>query len=136
MRWVLCFKRLDFATENALFWGFLGVLLQDFTKMQNLISLNISVLQLKLCIFVFLQICICETASVRQLKQSFIALTYSQLYKCEPAYFAPLSTKNHGFSKSSLLYLSGQPVSAFITEQPAARAMASPAAVSHSIVGA
>ena len=45
-------------------------------------SLNISVLQLD---FVFLQICICETASVRQLKQSFIALTYSQLCICETA---------------------------------------------------
>ena len=32
--------------------------------------LNISVLQSKLCVFVFLQICICETASVRQLKQA------------------------------------------------------------------
>ena len=53
MRWVLCFKRLDFATENAflgLFWGtFTG-----FYKIQNLMSLNISVLQLNLCVFVFL----------------------------------------------------------------------------------
>ena len=52
------------------FWGFFRVFLQDFTKIQNLISLNISVLQSKLCVFVFLQICICETASVRQLKQA------------------------------------------------------------------
>ena len=56
-------------------WGFLGVLLQDFTKIQNLISLNISTLQLN---FVFLQICICETALVRQLKQvSLRSLTRS-----------------------------------------------------------
>ena len=144
-------------------WGFLGVLLQDFTKIQNLISLNISVLQLKLCVFANLHLRNCFRSAIEAsfialtysqlcvfafcilqmrtcfrsaIETSFIALTYSQLYKCEPAYFAPHSTKNQGFSKSSLLYLSGQPVSAFITEQPAARAMASPAAVSHSIVGA
>ena len=66
--------------------------LQDFTKIQNLILLNISVLQSKLCVFVFLQICICETASVRQLKQaslrsltrSFVFLRFA-FYKCEPA---------------------------------------------------
>ena len=37
------------------FWGFFGVLLQDFTKMQNLMSLNISVLQLILYVFAFLR---------------------------------------------------------------------------------
>ena len=106
-------------------------------------SLNISVLQLRLCAFVFLRFCVLHFCILQMrtcfrsaIETGFIALTYSQLYKCETAYFSPLSTKNQGFSKSSLLYLSGQPVSAFVTEQPAARAMASPAAVSHSIVGA
>ena len=43
--------------------------------------LNISVLQSKLCVFVFLRFAFykCEPALVRQLKQSFIALTYPQL---------------------------------------------------------
>ena len=104
-------------------------------------SLNISVLQLHLCVFANLHLRNCFRSAI---ETSSIALTYSQLCvfaflyfaKYETSYFAPLSTKNQGFSKSSLLYLSGQPVSAFVTEQPAARAMASPAAVSHSIVGA
>ena len=61
--------------------------LQDFTKTQNLISLNISVLQLKLCVFVNLHLRNCFRSAI---ETSFIALTYSQLcvfafYKCEPA---------------------------------------------------
>ena len=64
MRWVLCFKRLDFATENALFWGFFGVLLQDFTKIQNLMSLNISVLQLNLCVFANLHLRNCFRSAI------------------------------------------------------------------------
>lgn len=46
------------------------------------------------------------------------------------------STRNHGLSRSGLLYSRGLPFSAFVTALPAARATASPAAVSHSIVGA
>ena len=46
------------------------------------------------------------------------------------------STRNQGLSKSGLLYSRGLPFSAFVTALPAARATASPAAVSHSIVGA
>ncbi len=46
------------------------------------------------------------------------------------------STRNQGLSRSGLLYSRGLPFSAFLTALPAARATASPAAVSHSIVGA
>lgn len=46
------------------------------------------------------------------------------------------STRNQGLSRSDLLYSRGLPFSAFLTALPAARATASPAAVSHSIVGA
>lgn len=46
------------------------------------------------------------------------------------------STRNQGLSRSGLLYSRGLPFSAFVTALPAARATASPAAVSHSIVGA
>ena len=46
------------------------------------------------------------------------------------------STRNQGLSRSGLLYSKGLPFSAFVTALPAARATASPAAVSHSIVGA
>ena len=45
-------------------------------------------------------------------------------------------TINQGLCKSSLLYISGLPSSTRTTSQPAASAMAWPAAVSHSIVGA
>ena len=82
MRWVLCFKRLDFATENAflgLFWGtFTG-----FYKIQNLMSLNISVLQLNLFVFANLHLRNCFRPAI---EASFIALTYSQL--CVFAFFA------------------------------------------------
>ncbi|MBO5660774.1 MAG: hypothetical protein J6R98_07070 [Bacteroidaceae bacterium] len=56
---ILCFKRLVFATEIAFFRTFFWVFLQDFTKAQNFILLNISVLQSKLCIFVFLRFAFC-----------------------------------------------------------------------------
>lgn len=46
------------------------------------------------------------------------------------------STRNQGLSRLGLLYSRGLPFSAFVTALPAARATASPAAVSHSIVGA
>ena len=46
------------------------------------------------------------------------------------------STRNQGLSRSGLLYSRGLPFSAFLAALPAARATASPAAVSHSIVGA
>ena len=55
---ILCFKRLVFATEIALFGGFFGVFLQDFTKMQNLIIVYINVLLVKLCVFVILCFCV------------------------------------------------------------------------------
>jgi hypothetical protein len=41
---ILCFKKLVFATENAFFRAFLGCFYRIFTKTQNLILLNISVL--------------------------------------------------------------------------------------------
>ena len=46
-------QKACFCHRKHPFWGFLGMFLQDFTKTQNLMLLNISVLQSKLCIFVF-----------------------------------------------------------------------------------
>ena len=46
------------------FGGCLGVFLQDFTKTQNLISLNISVLQLNLCVFANLHLRNCFRSAI------------------------------------------------------------------------
>ncbi len=61
-----------------------------------------------------------------------------QITKSSAGRASPLShsTRNQGLSRSGLLYSRGLPFSAFVTALPAARATASPAAVSHSIVGA
>ena len=61
-----------------------------------------------------------------------------QITKSSAGRASPLShsTRNQGLSRLGLLYSRGLPFSAFVTALPAARATASPAAVSHSIVGA
>ena len=54
-RWDFVLQKTCFCHWKHPFWGFFRVFLQDFYKMQNLILLNISILQSKFCIFVFLR---------------------------------------------------------------------------------
>ena len=65
MRWVLCFKRLDFATENALFGAFLGYFYRILQKYKILCRwmlafYNYTFVILRFCVFVFLYFCVLQ----------------------------------------------------------------------------